>query len=159
MRAGVSGHQKRQGIDWNWVRETLRQELLQVDHVQRALSSLAIGSDQIFAEVALSLGIPVTAVIPLADYERFFEREGLSNYLRLLEQCTPIYLPSQIDPERAFYEAGKFIVDGSDVLFAIWDGEKAEGFGGTADIVAYARTKGLVVIQIEPISRTINRLG
>ena len=43
---------------------------------------------------------------------------------------------------RPFLRAGRRVVDLSDRLFAVWDGEKARGVGGTAEIVDYARASG-----------------
>jgi len=159
MKIGITGHQEREGIDWRWVRHVLHAEFDKIGKVDRVLSSLAAGSDQLFAEVALSLGIPVTAVIPVEDYARFFKGSSLDNYTKLLSRCEPLRLAGSQDPERAFYEAGKLIVDQADVMFAIWDGEKAEGLGGTGDIVMYARSKGKPVVHIEPINRFVHRLG
>ena len=155
MKVGITGHQKRKGIQWPWVRETICDELRQAGNVTVALSSLAAGSDQEFATAAISLGISVTAVIPLEGYERFFEGPALDVYRKLLDQCETVQLRWQGDSEHAFFEAGKFIVDQCDVLFAVWDGEKAEGLGGTGDIVEYARQQGRPVTHIEPISKTV----
>lgn len=38
----------------------------------------------------------------------------------------------------------------ADLLFAVWDGLPARGFGGTADVVAHARKAGVPVIVIWP---------
>lgn len=157
MRVGITGHQKREGIQWPWVREIICAELGRAGNVTRALSSLAAGSDQEFAAAAISLGIAVTAVIPLEGYERFFEGLDLARYQRLLKQCEIMQFCWRGAPEHAFFEAGKFIVDQCDLLFAVWDGEKAEGLGGTGDIVNYARQKGRPFIQIDPISKTVKR--
>ena len=158
MKVGITGHQRREGIQWSWVRETICAELRRAGSVTQALSSLAAGSDQEFAEAAISLGIPVTAVIPLDGYERFFKGPDLASYERLLDQSKIVQLRWRGDAEHAFFEAGKFIVDQCDVLFAVWDGEKAEGLGGTGDIVGYARQKKRAVIHIEPISMTIGHI-
>lgn len=155
MKIGITGHQKREGIQWPWVRGTICAELRRVGSVTKALSSLAVGSDQEFARAAISLRIPVTAVIPLEGYERFFKGLALDAYQQLLDRCETVQLDWQGDPEHAFFEAGKFIVDQCDVLFAVWDGEKAEGLGGTGDIVDYARQEKRPVIHIEPISEKV----
>jgi hypothetical protein len=155
MKIGITGHQKREGIQWPWVRETICAELCRVGNVTQALSSLAAGSDQEFADAAISLGIPVMAVIPLEGYERFFKGLDLLSYQQLLNQCKIVQLRWQGDPEHAFFEAGKFIADQCDVLFAVWDGEKAEGLGGTGDIVDYARQNKRPIIHIEPFSMTV----
>lgn len=41
--------------------------------------------------------------------------------------------------------AGKLMVDEADELYAVWDGKPARSYGGTADVVAYAREHGTPV--------------
>lgn len=41
-------------------------------------------------------------------------------------------------------------LDLADALIAVWDGEPARGYGGTADVVDLARTRGLDVTVIWP---------
>lgn len=42
------------------------------------------------------------------------------------------------------------LVGMADRLLAVWDGKPARGFGGTADVVAYARRVGVPVDVIWP---------
>jgi hypothetical protein len=44
-------------------------------------------------------------------------------------------------------------VESSDVLLALWDGGASRGRGGTAEIVAYARERG-VPVEVVPVRRT-----
>jgi hypothetical protein len=155
VKVGITGHQKRKGIKWSWVSAALRIELAKVQGIQGAFSSLAEGSDQIFARVALQLGIPVNVVIPVANYERYFNDKTLAEYRRLLKLCSRIQLHSSTDPEKAFFEAGKFIVDRSNILFAVWDGQEAEGLGGTADIVTYAHSINRSIVHLDPLKQTV----
>jgi hypothetical protein len=46
--------------------------------------------------------------------------------------------------------ASTFMLGRADHLWAIWDGRPARGYGGTADVVAYARENGLPVRVIWP---------
>jgi hypothetical protein len=39
--------------------------------------------------------------------------------------------------------AGKLMVDKADELYAVWDSKPARAYGGTADVVAYARERGI----------------
>lgn len=158
MRVGITGHQARKGIDWSWVERSLRAELASIRRVSEAWSSLAAGSDQVFAQAAFELSIPVTAVIPLPGYEKFFEGDTLAAYRQLLRRCKVVNLDWKGDEERAFYEAGKYIVQHVNILMAVWDGEEAEGLGGTADIVSVAHNSGKSVLHLNPISETIRRL-
>jgi hypothetical protein len=45
---------------------------------------------------------------------------------------------------------GPPMVDQADELYAVWDGKPARSFGGTADVVAYAREHGTPVRVIWP---------
>lgn len=154
---GVSGHQMRPGIEWDWVSTALRTEIERVGRIAEAFSSLAVGSDQVFADIAIELGIPHVAILPLEGYERYFDGTDLSNYRRLLNRSRRIQLKWNGDPQRAFFEAGKYVVQNSNILFAIWDGEPSEGFGGTADIVGYAEKSSCRIVQIDPIKKRIQR--
>lgn len=157
MRIGVTGHQARDGVDWAWVRATTLYELKQIEIPSCALTSLAVGSDQVFAEVALALDIPVLAVLPSADYEACFSGEKLQKYRQLLSRCDVKTLHGGDTAEAGFFLAGQFIVDNSDVLLAIWDSEPAAGFGGTADVVHYARIKHKSLIHVDPIRQKVKR--
>jgi hypothetical protein len=42
------------------------------------------------------------------------------------------------------------MIDAADKLYAVWDGEPARSYGGTADVVAYARERGTPVLVIWP---------
>jgi hypothetical protein len=47
-------------------------------------------------------------------------------------------------------EASNAILDRADRLFAVWDGQAARGYGGTADVVGEARKRGVPVTIIWP---------
>jgi hypothetical protein len=155
MQIGVTGHQGREGIEWGWVRDTISAELSNIPHVTRCLSSLASGTDQVFAETAHALGIPVVAVIPLRGYKRYFNGKDLEKYETLLRKCTVIQLDSRGDDEQAFLEAGRKIVEKSDLMLAVWDGNGAAGKGGTGDIVSIALVNKKPVLHIDPITRSV----
>jgi hypothetical protein len=107
---------------------------------------------------ALKLGIPVEAVIPLDDYERFFSGRGIATYHQLLKLSAQTSLHWKGDPEHAFLNAGRYIVDRCGVLFAVWDGEAADGIGGTADIVHYALAQGRKVLHFNPCDKSIHEI-
>ncbi len=132
---------------------------VELGDVHQAYSSLAVGADQVFAAAALNMNIPVLAVLPLYAYEQLFTGQELTRYHDLLARCEHIVLDrAGGNPEQAFLEAGRYIVDHSDVLIAVWDGGPSEGLGGTADIVDYAKCKNRHVFHIDPFQRTVTRL-
>jgi hypothetical protein len=46
--------------------------------------------------------------------------------------------------------ASTLMVDTADELYAVWDGKPARAYGGTADVVAYAREHDTPVLVIWP---------
>jgi hypothetical protein len=154
MRVGVTGHQKRDGIDWEWTREAVTKELCRLASPLEGWSSLAIGADQLFARAVLDLGGSIVTVVPGEWYETFFDGDGLERYRALLTAGRRIELEG-LEGEDAFLAAGLEVADSTDALLAIWDGKRAQGRGGTADIVDHARTRGKNVMHVNPIERTV----
>jgi hypothetical protein len=159
MRVGVTGHQKREGIDWSWVSHAIGTQLALRPQIQLALSSLAEGADQVFAVCALQRDIRLIAVVPIENYPSFFSPEALLEFKRLIGQAERIDLEFSGDPRMAFLNAGRYVVDHVDVLFAIWDGQHAAGKGGTGDIVSYAQDRRCPVVHINPLDETIKLLN
>ncbi|MET7472924.1 hypothetical protein ABZT17_00980 [Streptomyces sp. NPDC005648] len=147
IRVGVTGHRSIPSTVLPHVHSTLRRRFSRSDVEWEAFSSLAAGADQLFADIALEHGVPVTAVIPGMDYEAHLGgREVQTSYRRILRSCTSrVDLPVQPTHEEAYFAAGRWIVDHCDELIAVWDGRPARGLGGTADVVAYARRVGVPV--------------
>jgi len=154
LKIGITGHQERDGIDWAWVRSHL-ERLLAVKSKLIGYSSLAAGTDQVFAEAVLNAGGQLTAVIPIENYVSYFKDEALEEYVRLLALANVVELKSTKRDKRAFLDAGKCIVRNVDQIIAVWDGEQAEGTGGTGDIVAYAISLNKPVVHLNPISREV----
>lgn len=156
---GVTGHQQRDGLDWSWTRSAIAEVLHGAGSIERALTSLAVGTDQVFAEAAFAQSIKVQAVIPFGGYERCFDGSGLEAYRRLLACCDDmIVLERTGSDEEAFLAAGIRVADDSDLLIAVWDGEPAAGLGGTADVVAHALGGGREVVHLDPFSCSVRRL-
>jgi hypothetical protein len=156
VKLGITGHQKRDGIDWEWVRLAIGQELGRYDAPLTGLTSLAVGADQIFAEAVLERGGSLLAVVPRNDYQTYFEGEGLDRYRQLVNRSNVIHL-HVADEQQAFLEAGLYVADHSDCLLAVWDGEGSKGKGGTADVVAHVASAGAPWVHIDPIRKRIVR--
>lgn len=157
-RIAISGHQVRPGIDWEWTELEIRKVFERHMPIERAFTSLAIGSDQVFARQALALGVPVTAVLPLPEYERFFKGDNLLAYKALLSRCDLVVLTGSGNEQQSFFEAGRHVADSAELLIAVWDGKPAVGLGGTADIVRHCVDSGRPVVHINPITRTVRTI-
>jgi hypothetical protein len=152
MKVGISGHQEiRPSSSIDWVKRTLRQEL-QGMGAETGVSSLATGADQIFASIALDLGMELEAVIPCEGYESTFgDSADKGRYEELKTRaarcdCLDYPKPSQ----EAFLRAGQRVVEICDAMIFVWNGKPSGGRGGTADIVAYAKDKDKPFIRLNP---------
>lgn len=159
MIAGIAGHQNiGDATAVTWTRSALM-DLLGRFPISLGLTSLAVGADQLFAEVLLEKHLPFDAVIPCARYEEAFETLSLVYFKDLLSKASSqVVLPYPFPSEEAFWNAGKYIVDHSDLVFAVWDGDAARGLGGTGDVVAYASSVGRKVLHVNPVVRTTRSL-
>ncbi|GAA0647529.1 hypothetical protein GCM10009535_26620 [Streptomyces thermocarboxydovorans] len=152
MRVGITGHR---GLDAG-VERRVRAMLEQVvgDYDPAGLvgvSCLADGPDSWFAEAVVKRGGRLEVVVPAAGY-----REGLPEwhhaaYDALLRQASEIHETGMDESTSEAHMAGsEILVDLSDELLAVWDGKPARGYGGTADVVAYANRNGVPVRVLWP---------
>ncbi|WP_138944916.1 DUF1273 domain-containing protein [Plantibacter sp. M259] len=150
-RIGVTGHQDIPAQALPLITDGIRAFLAELPAPADGYSSLAGGADQLFARILLDSGGRLHAVIPASNYETTFEGDALRQYLRLLREAVSVEeLPFDAPSEGAYDAAGHCVVDHSDILLAVWDGEPARGQGGTADAVNYARAQHLPVHIIWP---------
>lgn len=159
---GFTGH--RQLGNMPGIESTMRQLLAKLHSEPGvewlALSSVAAGSDVLFARTALSLGMGWEAVLPMppAEFRRDFNEADWREVETLLAEAEHVRIISE-RPQRddAYLDSGMEIVNHCDVLLAVWDGQPARGRGGTAEIVAYAREMGRPVIIINAQSLAVRR--
>ena len=124
----------------------------------RVLSSLAEGADRILAKRLLmipnaSLWVPLP--LPEKEYLKDFESPGSKQeFLHLLEKAERV-IEMQIKDGRevGYLATGKYILENSDCLLAIWDGKHAQGMAGTGEIVTLARERGLPLVWIHAGNR------
>jgi hypothetical protein len=97
-------------------------------------------------------GGTLEAIIPFDGYESgFAEGHDRQTYRRLLNSALKAEVLTRTgSDEEAYFEAGKRVVDVSDLLVAVWNGKPAGGLGGTADIVRYAKQREKRVIHLNP---------
>jgi hypothetical protein len=118
------------------------------------VTMLGPGADQLFARVVLELSGILHVVQPTVgmQYRDGFEDQAAqAGYDELYGQASHVQaLEHTQSTEQAHMDAGKVVVDRSSVMVAVWDGQPARGLGGTADVVAYARQRGVPVMVIWP---------
>ena len=162
VRVGVTGH--RQIPDDPALGEQVRRALARIRELApgrtpvrlAVVSPLAEGADQLVAEIVLEEdpAASLEAVLPLSETEylrRFENEESGPAFRELASRANTVTGPARAPatPEQAYEEVGRSVVESSDVLLALWDGQEARGQGGTASIVAYARERRLPVLRID----------
>jgi hypothetical protein len=120
------------------------------------VSALAEGSDRIIAEVGLALGASLECLLPFAASEYAHDFAGAKSratFQALLTHASSVLeLAGNRNDEGAAYEAvGRAVLERSDVLIAVWNGDDAAGRGGTAQMVAEASARHLPVIWIHAV--------
>jgi len=117
------------------------------------MSSLAEGADQLVAEEALQLGIPVIAPLPMPReiYETDFETsDAREKFMALLSQATEVFelpvIPGNTaqsiadhgdDRARQYAQLGVFLCAHCHILMALWDGKYPDKLGGTGQVVRF----------------------
>jgi hypothetical protein len=97
-------------------------------------------------------------VIPFQGYERTFRVRQQSQYRFLSSKATAKeVLSTSGTDEDAYLAAGKRVVELSDMMIAVWNGQSAKGRGGTADIVAFADRRQVPLVHINPVDRSVTR--
>ena len=157
MKVGITGHQDiGSDEDIDWVQSVLSETIVRLG-IKLGFTSLAYGSDQLFAEHLNRQNIPYKAIIPCKKYESTFHESGrLEQYFALKRSAEEVITLEYEEPTGiAFYNSGKKVVDSSDLVIAVWFGRKAKNLGGTGDAVQYAISKKKRIIHINPEIRKI----
>jgi hypothetical protein len=151
-RVGVTGHRQLPEGTAQLVRE-------QIDRVLPGhnppdlvgVSCLADGADQIFAAAVLRAGGSLEVIVPAREYRDRLPPECHAEYDRLLAKAAAIHRLDYADSTaEAHMAASRTLVDMVDHLIAVWDGQPARSYGGTADVVAYATERAIPVTRVWP---------
>ena len=109
------------------------------------LSPLAEGADRItaqewlkFPDLILECPLPLEVNDYLTDFKTDASKQ---EFLELLAQSRNTKIMAKQNSRSASYKAvGHYVVDHSDLLLVIWDGQPPQNRSGTAAIVHYARS-------------------
>lgn len=117
------------------------------------VSCIAKGSDSIFAEELLAVGGRLVAVIPSHDYRlNKVKPDHEERFDRLVEAAAEVLvMPHESANRQAYEAANEVLLSRAHRFVAVWDGAPPTGKGGgTADVVAAARSRGLKVDVVWP---------
>lgn len=90
-------------------------------------------------------------MVPAQRYREALPEEAQDGYDELVGHADEVHrLPFVESTSESHMAAGRHMLDDADELLAVWDGLPARGHGGTADVVAEARARGIRVRVIWP---------
>lgn len=150
-RIAISGHRDLDDDTARLIDVAIRNALADQAGVIIGLSCLADGADQIFARAVIDRGGTIEAVVPAEKY-----RDGLPlcahvTYDELLSAAAIVHhMPFIESTSDSHMAASEFVLGRVDQLYAVWDGKPPRGYGGTADVVAEARRRGVPTRVIWP---------
>lgn len=153
MRVGITGHSNVTVESTPLVAAALRAEL--TAHASDGLvgvSCLARGADQLFAQAVLELGGALEVVLPSADYRRHkVKADNAAAFDELVGRATAVHtMPFETSNRESYLAASEHVLSTVESMIAVWDGQPAEGHGGTGDVVERARVLGLPVTVVWP---------
>jgi hypothetical protein len=150
-RIAVSGHRGLPGQTADLVGQAILEALARLEAGVTGISCLADGADLIFARAVAELGGSLEVIVPGGQYRDVLPAGSRPEYDRLLAKAAAVrQLPFAEPTSESYMAASKLMIDTADELYAVWDGRPALGYGGTADVVAYARARGKPVRIIWP---------
>jgi hypothetical protein len=121
--------------------------LVAVEHAR----VLATGGHQIFARAILDVGGRLEVIVPAAQYRDGLPETAHAGYDALLAAASKVDRLSYVEStEEAHMAASQAMLASADRLYAVWDGQPARGYGGTADVVAEAEKLSIPVTVIWP---------
>jgi hypothetical protein len=119
------------------------------------VSCIADGPDAWFAQAVLERGGRIEVVIPEEEYRENLPASYHAEYDELLRRASEVHSTGMKESNSEAHQAGSEILVGIvDLLVAVWDGRPARGYGGTADVVAYAERTGVPVRILWPAGAT-----
>ena len=154
----VTGHRDLLPAEIPQIRERVQDFLRELQHRYAyrsvgVMSALAEGADQLVAEEALALGIPLTVTMPMPKtlyLQDFVTPEARERFERLCAQAVDVFeLPltpgnsvesiSGPGPNRSrqYAQVGVFMCAHCHVLLALWDGKDSDQLGGTSQVVRF----------------------
>ncbi len=117
------------------------------------VTSLAEGADRLVMQLAVERGVPVTVVLP-SSAERFehdFPTErSVGEFRELVSKASTVIEPGSDKPltTDGYHWASEKIVETSDLLLAVWNGQPGNGPGGTARTIDSALVRDIPVIWL-----------
>lgn len=152
---GITGHRGLSAPSADLVRRALREALAGYGSTITGVTALADGADQLFARAVLDQGGQIEVIVPAARYRDGLPAESHPEYDDLIAHALTVHpLDFTESTPESHMAASELMIAMVSELFAVWDGQPARSYGGTADVVTRARDRGAPVRVIWPDGAT-----
>lgn len=161
LAIGLTGHRDIDPDDpvlVNMIRSELQK--LQKDYAETPfiiISPLAEGADRLVVKLAQECLQAPRLIVPLplpvemyrqdfitaeskAEFDELLQSADVSFVLQLPVQVKEIEIHGEARNQQ-YAKVGAYVVEHSQILLAIWDGQQSKGTGGTAQVVSWARER------------------
>ena len=123
------------------------------------LSGMALGVDIWAAQTVLNLRekhpkLKLHCILPCVGQEKMWNTEARALYYSIIKQADSRVYVNRNYYKNCMLDRNKFMVDHSDLLFAVYAGVSRSG---TASTVAYARTQGRKILILDPLTQNVVR--
>ena len=157
MKIAITGHRPPCcGLDWDgtgsksqWVRHKIKSSLASY-HLKNLtlISGMALGVDQIFAEIALLEDYNLIAAIPCKNHSCKWPRKSQDKYNKILNyyQCKKVLVNDVEYKPWVMQKRNEWMVDNCDILIAVYQPGRS---GGTKNCIDYAKSKLKPIIYID----------
>ena len=156
MRVGITWHSNLTVDAEPVVAGALEKVFAEMSRSVVGVTCLARGADQIGARVLLEVGGDVEVILPAGDYRECKvkpdNREAFESLLRQAQRVQ--VLPFDTSNRAAYMAASEALIADVEHLVAVWDGQPSDGHGGTGDVVAAARDRGVPATVVWPDGAT-----
>jgi hypothetical protein len=156
-RLAVTGHRGLSETTTELVDAALRSEISKRAEAGTfvGLSCLADGADALFARAILDHGGTLHVIMPAREYRDGLPQDHYVTYDALIAEAAEIIRLDHVESDSdAHMDASLRMLADADELLAVWDGQPARGYGGTADVVDAAREQGVPVTVVWPPGAT-----
>jgi uncharacterized phage-like protein YoqJ len=153
MIVAFSGHRNLGGFKvpnptYNFVKLEIEKAIRKLNPTE-IITGMAIGTDQLVAEICIQLDVPFISAVPHVGQELYWTDEIKDKYFNLLSYAKEIkYVSSGGFASWKMQVRNEWMVNNSDILVAVIG--KSATSGGTYNCVKYAKSINKKIIYINP---------
>lgn len=141
-------------VIWNLMNKLIKENL-----VTHFISGMALGIDQMCAEMVIALRdkhpeVTLECAIPCEEQAVKWTEPQRDRYFWIAERCDKETLVQHHYDKGCMQKRNRYMVDSSEIVIAVWNGNPS----GTGNTVRYAQEKGKTILVINPETLSIQTL-